>query len=181
MIAAMMRRSLRSAFGISSTIRPREITTTRSHNPASSIGSLDLTMTAVPSSAFAQRVVDVETGPDVDALGGLVGQDHVELAAQERAQQRDLLLVAAGQVLRRLLDRRRLQPQPGARSSSPVVSPAAADETETGEALEDQERGVGAHAEGGEDRLRLAVGAEQDDAGRTVPVGCRDATRLPAQ
>ena len=124
MIAAMMRRSLRSAFGISSTIRPRDI----DHDAVAQPGELDrIARLDDDCGAFvglgAQRVVDVEASADVDALGGLVGQDHVELAAEERAQQRDLLLIAAGQVLRGLFDRRRLQPQPVRPWSSPVVSP----------------------------------------------------------
>ena len=51
-MASTIRRSLSSAAGISSTILPRDITTTRSQRPASSSGSLDLTTTATPSLAF---------------------------------------------------------------------------------------------------------------------------------
>src|SRR5205085_12468544 len=53
-IASTMRRSSSSSPGISSTIRPRESTTTRSQSPASSSGSLDLRTIATPSRAFAR-------------------------------------------------------------------------------------------------------------------------------
>ena len=61
---------------------------------------------------LAQRGVDVEPGADVDALGGFVGEDQLEIVLQERAQQCDLLLVAAGQIIDRLLDRCRFQAEP---------------------------------------------------------------------
>jgi len=53
----IIRSSTRSAVGpvISSTIRPRDMTTTRSQRPASSSGSLDLTIVATPSFAFSFR------------------------------------------------------------------------------------------------------------------------------
>src|SRR5262245_53200744 len=53
-IASTIRRSPRSWPLISSMILPRDITTTRSQSPASSSGSLDLTMIAAPSVAFAR-------------------------------------------------------------------------------------------------------------------------------
>ena len=49
-IASTMRVSSSSSPGISSTIVPCDITKTRSHNPDSSIGSLDLTKIAAPAS-----------------------------------------------------------------------------------------------------------------------------------
>ena len=59
---------------------PRDITTTRSHSPASSSGSLDLTTIAMPSLRLrAQGVVDVEPGRDVHALRRLLGQDHFDV------------------------------------------------------------------------------------------------------
>src|SRR4029450_118494 len=54
-IASTIRRSPSSSPWISSTILPRDITSTRSHSPASSSGSLDLTISATPSSAFARH------------------------------------------------------------------------------------------------------------------------------
>src|SRR5439155_19237499 len=48
-IASTMRRSPSCSPRISSTILPRDITTTRSQSPPSSSGSLDLTMIATPS------------------------------------------------------------------------------------------------------------------------------------
>ena len=79
-IASTMRSSSSSSPGISSTMVPRDITSTRSQRPESSIGSLDLTSRAAPASVRGtQRLVDVEAGADVDTLGGLVGQDHRRL------------------------------------------------------------------------------------------------------
>ena len=54
-IASTIRRSPSSSPGISSTIFPRDITTTRSQRPASSSGSLDLTIVATPSFAFSRN------------------------------------------------------------------------------------------------------------------------------
>jgi hypothetical protein len=51
----MIRVSLSSAAGISSTIRPRERTITRSQRPESSIGSLDFTIMPTPSPAVARK------------------------------------------------------------------------------------------------------------------------------
>src|SRR6266852_7880703 len=53
----------------------------------------------------AQRVVDVEARGDVDALRRFLGEDDLDVPAEERARQRDLLLVATGKGLHRLLDR----------------------------------------------------------------------------
>ncbi len=106
-IASTMRSSSSSSPGISSMIWPRDITSTRSHSPASSMGSLDLTSIAVPLfGAGAQGLVDVEAGADVDALRRLVGEDHRRLL-EEGAGHRDLLLVAPGEELDRLLEGRR--------------------------------------------------------------------------
>ena len=88
-------------------IWPRDITSTRSHKPASSSGSLDLTSSAAARvGPRTQRLVDVEAGPDVDALGGLVGEDHGRLP-KEGPRHRHLLLVPARQELHGLLQRRR--------------------------------------------------------------------------
>ncbi len=51
----------------------------------------------------AQRLVDVEARADVDALRRLLGEDDLDVSAQERADERHLLLVAAGERLDRLL------------------------------------------------------------------------------
>ena len=105
-IASTMRVSSSSSPGISSTIVPRDITNTRSHSPESSIGSLDLTSSAAPCGGTrAERLVDVDAGADVDTLGRFVGQDHRRFP-QERTGDRDLLLVAAGQELDRLVEPR---------------------------------------------------------------------------
>ena len=56
-IASTMRSSSSSSPGISSTIWPRDITSTRSHSPASSSGSLDLTSSAVPASVRERNAV----------------------------------------------------------------------------------------------------------------------------
>src|SRR5690606_31189937 len=54
-IASTMRTSLSSSPGISSTMVPRDITSTRSQSPESSIGSDDLTRMAAPASARLRR------------------------------------------------------------------------------------------------------------------------------
>ena len=51
-----------------------------------------------------QRPVYVEAGADVDTLGGLVGEDDRRLT-EEGPRHRDLLLVAPGEELDRLLER----------------------------------------------------------------------------
>ena len=139
--------------------RPRDITTTRSQSPDSSIGSLDLTSTAAPSSALAaQRLVDVEAGADVDALRRLVGEDHVEVAACRNGRISATFCwlppdrYCAGCSIDAALSRSRRDEVVDRR---PLAR--AADEAEPGVPLEHLERGVGAHAEGGEDRLLLAV------------------------
>ena len=151
-IASTIRRSPRSSPWISSTIFPREITTTRSQSPASSSGSLDLTTIATPSCAFvAQRVVDVEAGADVDALRRLLGEDHADVSAQEGAGQRDLLLVAARKRLHGLLDRGHANAQ----ALRDVVDRAplapAVQQAEAPEPPQDLDRRVRPHAEDGEE------------------------------
>src|SRR5262245_41003789 len=44
---------------------------------------------------LAQSPVDVETRSHVDALRRLLGEDHLDVPAQERTRERDLLLIAA--------------------------------------------------------------------------------------
>ncbi len=96
MMAAMIRRSSSSSRGISSTITPRDMTTTRSQMPGQldRVAGLDEHGGAF-GGPVAQGVVDVEAGTDVDALRRLVSEDHLQVAAQERPHQRHLLLVAA--------------------------------------------------------------------------------------
>src|SRR2546427_7521460 len=69
----------------------------------------------------AQRVVDVEAGGDVDALRRFLGEDDLDVPAEERARQRDLLLVATGKGLHRLFDRR----HPEAEAGHEIVDRAA--------------------------------------------------------
>src|SRR5438309_1422329 len=57
------------------------------------------------------RVVDVEARADVNALGRLLGEDDVDVPAEERARQRNLLLVPARKGLHGLLDRRHANAQ----------------------------------------------------------------------
>jgi hypothetical protein len=62
-------------------------------------------------------------------LSGLLGQDDLHVAAQERPRQRHLLLVAARQRLYRLLERRHPDAQPlHERVDRPTLS-AATQET----------------------------------------------------
>ena len=80
MIAAMIRRSLSSSLGISSTMRA----TRHHHDSVAQPGQLDRVARlddhrGALVGLVAQRLVDVEPGADVDTLGGLVGQDDVEL------------------------------------------------------------------------------------------------------
>ena len=70
------------------------------------MGSLDLTSSAAPCiGTVAQCLIDVDAGTYVDTLGRFVGQDHGRFP-QERACDGDLLLVAAGQELDRLVEPR---------------------------------------------------------------------------
>ena len=71
-----------------------------------------------------QRVVDVEPRGDVDALGRLLGQDDLDVSAQERSRQRDLLLIPARERLHRLLDRRRPDARGAARARRPCAARA---------------------------------------------------------
>ena len=72
----------------------------------------------------AQRRVDVEAGADVDALGRLVREDHRRLP-EERSRDGDLLLVATGQELDRLLERRRADLESARRVPAPSRAPPA--------------------------------------------------------
>ena len=118
-MASTIRRSPSSRRWISSTILPA-----RHHDDAVAeprqlerIARLDDDRDAVVRLP-PQRVVDVEAGSDVDALGRLVGEDHADVSAQERASERDLLLIAAGERLHGLLDRRESGSSGGATMSS---------------------------------------------------------------
>lgn len=115
---------------------------------------------------------------------GCVGDDHLEPGTQEGSHQRHLLLVASRQVLRGLLDRCSLEAQAGS-TSAPTGARSAASVGRSrtfGVLAEHLQRRVGAHARGREDRLLLAVGAEQDDVpARIGPGGLVRFTRLPAQ
>ena len=152
-----------SSPGISSMICPRDITSTRSHRPASSRGSLDLTSRAAPASVRERSAcVDVEPGTDVDALRGLVGQDHRRLP-EERTRDRDLLLVTAGEELDGLLERRRADLEPLDQFLDRRALPAPAQEPEHAEPAQRLDRGVDPHAEHRHQRLALAVARQQHD------------------
>ena len=101
----------------------------------------------------AQRVVDVEPRGDVDSLRRLLGEDDLDVPAEERARQRDLLLVAAGKGLHRLLDRR----HPDAEAAGELVDRAAltpsVQQAEASQPPQNLDRRVGAHAQDREERL----------------------------
>ena len=65
---------------------------------------------------LVEQPVDLLLGADVDAAGRLVEDEHVAVLGQPLGED-DLLLVAAGEVLHGLVDRRRLDPQLRRRSS----------------------------------------------------------------
>src|SRR5581483_3448367 len=117
----------------------------------------------------AQRVVDVEARPDVDALRRLLGEDHLHAPTQERPGQRDLLLVPTGERLHGLLDRRHADPQPARERVDALPLPPAPEEAEAAEAPEDLDRRVRPHAQHGKERFARAVAAQQDDAGAKRP------------
>ena len=116
--------------------------------------------------------------PDVDALGGFVGQDHRRLP-EERAGDGDLLLVAAGQELDRLIERRRADLElldelfhrgalgPSAQPSDPAEPPQRL------------HGGVDPDAEDTHQRLALAIAGQQHDPGAHRLVG-RDQRQLLA-
>ena len=83
-------------------------------------------------------------------LGRLLGEDHLDLAAEERPRERDLLLVAAGERLHGLLDRR----HPDAEAPREVVDRAAfaatLEDAEPPEAAKHLDRRVHPDAEDGE-------------------------------
>src|SRR5581483_12138447 len=112
----------------------------------------------------AQRFVDVEPRADVDALRRLLGEDHLDVAAQERPDQRHLLLVAARERLHRLLARAHADAQTIDETGDRVPLAAAADDADAGQPLQDVNGRVRTDAEPGEQRLAAAVAAEQHDA-----------------
>ena len=156
---------------ISSTIRPRDITTTRSQSPASSSGSLDLTIVRdALLRLLAQRVVDVEPRGDVDALGRLLGQDHLDVS---RAGTVASARPSAGC--------RRRATAPAARSTPCGCGGAARGRRPCAARVggcrnprrpsrpQHLDRRVGADAQDGEERLGRAVAAQQHDAGAERP------------
>ena len=92
--------------------RPWSRTMTRSDTCESSSKSLVTTSTEQPwRHRLADEVVDLGPGVHVDALGGLVEQQHLGVAAQPPGQD-DLLLVAARQRAHLLVLRRRPDEEP---------------------------------------------------------------------
>src|SRR5439155_19022609 len=84
-----------------------------------------------------QGVVDVEARADVDALRRLLGEDDLHVAAEERSRQRDLLLVAAGKRLHRLLDRGRTNAQTAPEPVDRLPLAAAPQQAESHQAVQD--------------------------------------------
>src|SRR5207344_680467 len=98
-------------------------------------------------------------------LRRLLGEDDLDVPAEERARQRHLLLVAAGQGLHRLLDRR----HPDAEAVGELVDRAALtpslQDAQASQPPQNLDRRVGAHAQDREERLPGSIAAEQHDAG----------------
>src|SRR6185503_855529 len=114
---------------------------------------------------LAERVVDVEPRGDVDALRRLLGQDHLDVAPEEGTREGDLLLVAAGEELHGLLDRRRADAEAPNEVLDRSPLAASAHESDPAEASEDLDRRVGADAQDAEEGLSRAISAQQHDAG----------------
>ncbi len=112
---------------------------------------------------LAQRVVDVEACRDVDALRRLLGEDDLDVTAQERSRQRDLLLIPARERLHRLLDRRRPDAQAFHETVDRPTLAAAIEEPETVQPPQHLDRRVGSDAQDGEERFGHAVAAQQHD------------------
>ena len=112
-----------------------------------------------------EGLVDVESRGDVDALRGLVGENHPDLATQKCPAQCDLLLVAAREEPNGLLDRRSPHLQPPRELRHRMAFRPAPDPTCGREASEHLDRHVAPHAEHGEQRLPDSIAAEEDDAG----------------
>ena len=113
----------------------------------------------------AQCLVDVEARADVDALRGLLGEDDLDVSAQERADERHLLLVAAGERLNGLFRRRHADSQALDEPCDCAPLAAAQDDSAAGESPQDLDGRVRADAQDGEQCLAAPVAAEQDDSG----------------
>ena len=112
-----------------------------------------------------QCLVDVEARTDVDSLRRLLGEDDLDVAAQERADEGHLLLVAARQGLDGLLGGRHANAQAlDERSDRASLRPAGDDPAAT-EAAEHLDGGVRPDAQHREQRLAASVAAQQDDPG----------------
>ena len=97
--------------GSSPASRPSRITRMRSDMPMTSGSSLEtIRIGDAVGGQLAHQLVDRVLGADVDAARGLVHQHHARLDAQP-AREHDLLLVAAGEELHLLVERRGPRPR----------------------------------------------------------------------
>ena len=111
---------------------PSATTSTRSDSPRTSGISLDTTTTATPASPAADQGVDLAAGPDVDAAGGLVEEQHVAVRAAAIGPARPSAgcrrRACAPAASSRAGDVERRVTSPAAARSAPPVEEAAAGE-----------------------------------------------------
>ena len=150
----------------SSTRRPSETTRKRSQRPTTSSSS-EATTTSADAlvGELDDEAVDLGAGRGVDALGGLVEQEHAR-GAHQHAGEEQLLLVAAGEMRDRALRRGGLDVELRAsrrrmalRSRSPLTRPRL---REVGEVADGD---VGADRQVEEQAVALAVLGQERDAG----------------
>ena len=113
------------------------------------------------SRLFAKRLVDVEAEADVDALGRLVSEDRMHRASQERASERDLLLVSARQRQHGLLDRRRTDLQPSHEIENGRSLTLAAEHADPAVTPQHLNRRVRSYAQNGKQRLPDSIAAQE--------------------